>query len=367
MKKILMLANNDVGLYKFRKELLQELIQNNYEVYISLPNGEYLSLLKDLGCKYIDTPVDRRGTNPLNDLNLVLFYMKIINKIKPDVVLTYTVKPNIYGGIACRVFNKPSLANVTGLGTSIENEGFLQKLVLFLYRLGLKRSRCVFFQNQPNRMFFTEKKIVNNNTRLIPGSGVNLDFHKVEEYPSNDDLIIFLFIGRVMKDKGIIELLEAANRVKKEYSNVQFNIIGSCEEDYLEKLQELEKQEIVKYYGMQSDVHSFIKNSHATILPSYHEGTANVLLESASSGRPVLASNVTGCIETFDEGISGLGFEVKDADSLTETIKKFIELPNDQKKAMGMAGRRKMENEYNRKIVTKAYMFEIKRILECEE
>jgi glycosyltransferase involved in cell wall biosynthesis len=363
MKKVLILANNDIGLYKFRKELIQELVRK-CEVYISLPYGEFTPKLKNLGCKFIDTKINRRGTNPITDINLLLHYINIINRIKPDIVLTYTIKPNVYGGIACRLTRLPYIANITGLGTSIENKGFLQNITLTLYRIALKNASCIFFQNKTNRKFFINNSIIKSYTRLIPGSGVNLKNHNFEEYPKDDGTIKFLFIGRIMRAKGIEELLQAAEKVKAEYPNVEFELIGgSEEEDYNQQLVELDRLGIIKYHGQQDDVHTFIKNSHATILPSYHEGTANVLLESASSGRPVLASRVPGCIETFKEDVSGIGFEVKSVDSLVEAIIKFINLPYEQKKAMGIAGRRKMEKEFDRKMVTQSYLDEIDKIL----
>jgi galacturonosyltransferase len=166
-----------------------------------------------------------------------------------------------------------------------------------------------------------------------------------------------------MKAKGIDELLEAIERVKNKYSNVQLDIVGFCEEDYSDKLKEYEKQEFIKYHGQQDDIHTFIKDCHALVLPTYHEGMANVLLEAASTGRPVLASNIPGCKETFDEGVSGLGFEVKNVDSLVKAIIKFIDLPYEEKKAMGIAGRKKMEREFDRNIVVNAYLEEINRVI----
>lgn len=361
--RILVLANFGMGLYNFRKELLKELAGRNNDVYISLPNDKYVPKLQNLGCKFIETYLDRRGTNPIKDLKLLNFYIRTIKRIKPDIVLTYTIKPNVYGGIACGICKVPYLANITGLGTSVENKGLIQKITLGLYRIALKNAACTFFQNEPNRSFFISKNIIKNKTRLIPGSGVNLEQHNFEEYPKDDGNVRFLFVGRIMKAKGIDELLEAAKKIKVQYSNVRFDLIGGIEEDYTEQLAELEKSGIVKYYGQQDNVHSFIKEANATILPSYHEGTANVLLETAASGRPVLASRVTGCIETYDEGTSGFGFEVKDVDCLTETIIRFINLPYNQKKAMGIAGRKKMENQFDRRIVINAYIEEIYNIL----
>ncbi|WP_419881723.1 glycosyltransferase family 4 protein [Peribacillus sp. B-H-3] len=364
--KILVLANFGMGLYNFRKELLEELIKENNEVYISLPDDEYVSKLEKIGCKFVDTHLERRGTNPVKDFKLLLDYIRIIKRIKPDVVLTYTIKPNVYGGIACAITKTPYITNITGLGTSVENKGVIQKITLMLYKLGLKKASCVFFQNRTNRMFFKDNRIVESKTRLIPGSGVNLEQHKYEEYPMSDEVVQFLFIGRIMKAKGIEELLEAAKLVKAKYPNIQFHLIGGSEENYNEKLDELERQDVIKYHGQQDDVHSFIKKSHAIILPSYHEGLANVLLESASSGRPVLASRVPGCVETFEDGVTGFDFEVREVESLVKAVLRFINLPYEQKREMGMAGRRKMENEFDRNIVIKAYMDEIRMTINEE-
>ncbi|MGQ4665893.1 glycosyltransferase family 4 protein [Metabacillus halosaccharovorans] len=361
--KILLLANFGMGLYNFRKELLEELIQQRNEVYISLPNDEYVPKLKSLGCFYLETELERRGTNPLKDSKLFFNYIKLIKRIKPDLVLTYTIKPNVYGGLACRVTNTPYITNITGLGTSLENKSMIQKITMLLYKIGLKKASCLFFQNDTNLKFFMTNQITNNKTRLVPGSGVNTYHHSFENYPEDDQKIRFLFIGRMMKAKGVDELFKAASIIKEKYPNTQFDLVGGYEEDYQQQLADLQNSGIITYHGQQENVHSFIRKSHATILPSHHEGTANVLLESASAGRPVLASRVPGCKETFNEGISGLGFEVKNVDSLVAAIEKFINMPYEQKQEMGIAGRKKMEKEYDRKIVINAYLDEINKIV----
>lgn len=364
--KVLILANFGMGLYNFRKELLEELIDQNIDVYISLPDDEYVTELKGLGCKFVETNLDRRGTNPVKDFRLLYRYIKIIKGIKPDIVLTYTIKPNIYGGIACMLTKTPYITNITGLGTSVENKGAIQKITIVLYKIALKRSSCVFFQNIRNRKHFIDNGIVKNKTRILPGSGVNLKKHNFEVYPSSDNNIRLLFIGRIMKDKGIEELLQAAKIIKEKYPNVQFDLIGEIEEDYKTKLSEYQRLNVINYYGKQRNVHAYIKESHATILPSYHEGLSNVLLESASSGRPILASKIHGCKETFIEGESGYGFSVRDVDSLVNTIIKFIKLPYDQKKNMGITGRQKMEKDFDRSVVINAYIEEISTIVNKE-
>lgn len=368
MKKILILANSISGLYSFRKELMQILVEDGCEVTIAAPAGERMKYFTEIGCHCIEVPINRHSVNPISDFTLFLRFIGIMRRVRPDAALTYTIKPNVYGGLVCRLLRIPYIANITGLGDSIENGGILQKVALMLYRLGLKEASCVFFQNDSNRRFFQKNAIAEEKAKLIPGSGVNLEQHCFEEYPDEKNGLTFLFIGRMSKDKGIEEFLEAAQVIRGKYPKTQFHLIGNIEGDYSEKIKDLEKRGIITYLGRQNDVHAFIKGSHATILPSYHEGTSNVLLESASTGRPVLASRVTGCRETFDEGVSGLGFEARNVDSLVKTIMEFIKLPHEKKSDMGLEGRRKMEREFDREFVINAYMQEICKIIgESEE
>jgi glycosyltransferase involved in cell wall biosynthesis len=359
--KVLVLANNDIGLYKLRKELLERFISEGYDVAISLPHGNMIPDLQALGCRYILTEFNRRGKNPIKDLKLLGQYKVILKKEKPDIVLTYTIKPNVYGGMACAETGTPYIANVTGLGTAIENPGVLQKVTLGLYKVGLKKAKCVFFQNQDNKEYFFQKGIVRNRADLIPGSGVNLNEHRFEEYPEEHGGLRFLFIGRIMKDKGVQELFDAARGIKKRDPTCSFRIIGECDEDFSEQIASYERDGVIEWLGFQKDVHSYISDSHCTILPSYHEGTANVLLESAASGRPVIATRVTGCKETFDEGITGIGCSPRDSQDLIRAINDFIALTPERRAEMGLAGRKKMENEFDRASVIQKYIAEIGR------
>ncbi|MDM5201143.1 glycosyltransferase family 4 protein [Fictibacillus enclensis] len=362
MRKILILANNDIGLYNFRKELIQELAKQ-YEVYISLPFGSLVHELEKLGCYFINTPISRRGKNPLTDLKLFLHYRKIIRSIRPDLVLSYTIKPNIYGGLACRVTKVPLIANITGLGTAVERKGILQKLTLSLYKTSLKKVNCVFFQNKENQSFFLKKKIIKNQNRLIPGSGVNLRHYSLLEYP-NDNIIHFLFIARIMKEKGIDQYLEAAKYIKERHPNTVFHILGFCEQDYLVELKELEKKGFIKYHGMQEDIRNFHKISHCTIHPTYYpEGMSNVLLESAASGRPIITTKRAGCREIVEAGQNGYLIEEQNSQDLISKIEDFLNLDNLSRKQMGLLGRKKMEVEFDRKIVVCAYLEEIKKVL----
>lgn len=360
--RILVLANFGMGLYNFRKELLEELIKQNNEVYISLPNDEYVPKLESLGCKFINTSVSRRGTNPITDFKLLMNYNKIIRSIKPDVVLTYTIKPNVYGGLACRLANVPCIANITGLGTAVENGGLLQKITLFLYKISLKKSKCVFFQNKENEELFTKKKIINGNHRIIPGSGVNLNHYTLLDYPS-DKNINFLFISRVMKEKGIDQYLDAATSIKNKYPNTTFRIVGFCEETYEEKLKDMQDKGIVEYHGKQSDVREFHKISHCTIHPTYYpEGMSNVLLESSACGRPIITTNRSGCREIVDDGINGYVIKEKNSQDLIDKIEMFLSLNYESKRLMGLAGRKKVEKEFDRNIVVNEYISMIRSI-----
>lgn len=353
--RLLILTNYGMGAYRFNKELIESLLSDGNEVMISFPEDEYREKIEALGCHYIPTELDRRGTNLFRDVRLFLSYHRLLRSLLPDMVLTFTIKPNIYGGYACRLAGIPQVANITGLGTAMEHRGILQKLVLVLYRSALKKARCVFFQNQENRQYFIEHKLLQGKEAVLPGAGINLEQFTPEEYPSEEGGLKLLYLGRIMKEKGVEELLEAMKRVKELQPKIQLELVGFYEEDYAEQIRQGEAEGLLRFHGRQEEVRPYLKNAHAVILPSYHEGLSNVLLEAAATGRPVLASDIAGCRETFDEGISGIGFVPRDAVSLEQAIVKFYELPYEKKREMGLAGRRKMELEYNRERVIDAY------------
>ncbi len=356
-KKILIFANKDNGLYSFRKELLERMISEGNQVYCALPFGARIEALEELGCNCIETKMSRHGVNPFEDFKLILQYIKIIKSVKPDVVLTYTIKPNVYGGIACQLKKIPYIVTVTGLGNAIENGGLMRAFTLMLYRIGIKKAKCVVVQNEKNKKIFLENKVITGEYCMIPGAGVNLDKHCYEEYPENDENVVFSVIGRIMKSKGSEEILEAIPEIKKEYPNTVFRFIGDYDDDVMkEKIEKASEAGLVEYVGRQNDVHSFIKRSHATLHASYHEGMANVCIETASCGRPVVATDVHGCRETYDDGVSGIAFKAKDTQDLIRAVKEFLALPYEEKVEMGKAGRRKMEKEFNREIIVDKYM-----------
>lgn len=359
--RIFIAANNDVGLYKFRRELVEELLKA-HEVHICLPDGEYIEKLTKLGCVYHACEFDRHGTNPLAELKQISFYKRLLKKVNPDVVFTYTVKPNIYAGMACASLNIPYIANITGLGTAIENGGIMQKLLLVLYRCGLRKAQKVFFQNDSNRDFMLAKGVVKGAYEMLPGSGVNLEEHKAEPYPKEKEPLILVNIGRIMKDKGADEILHAAKEIRKEHPYVVFRLIGGFDGAYEEKVHRAAEAGEIEYLGQQSDIHACLKEAHAIVHASYHEGMSNVLLEAAACGRPIIATDVAGCRETYENGVSGIACKARDGEDLVRAIRAFVALPHDQKERMGQAGRCKAEREFDRALVIEQYMEEIREI-----
>ncbi len=349
--KILILANYDVGLYQFRKELIQELLKCN-EVIISLPYGDLVVPLKTMGCKFIDTPLERRGINPITDIHLIKKYFTILKSEKPDLVISYTIKPNIYGGFACRRLKIPYDMNITGLGTAFENDGILKRLVTYMYKYSCKRAHTVYFENSENKKIFIDERIVKSNQAcLLSGAGVNLEHYSLAEYPEKTEPVKFLFMGRVMKEKGIEELFAAMDRLYEEGYKCELDILGGYEENYEAAIHSYENKGWMKYHGYIKDVRPFIKQAHCFVLPSWHEGMANTNLECAAMGRPVITSNIHGCMEAVEDGVSGYLFECKNVDSLYEKMKLFTELSYEQRKNMGLAGRKRMEEIFDKKKV----------------
>lgn len=365
--KVLILSNYANGLILFRKEVLQAFVNKGWETLVSVPLDENCSKISALGCRICPVELERRGMNPVKDLKLLFQYLKLLKKEKPDVVLTYTIKPNLYGGLASRIRRVPYLMNITGLGTSLENPGLLGKILIQFYRFVTGGARCVFFQNSGNMEFMQKRKVALKNSCLLPGSGVNLKEHPREEYPSEKEGIHFLAVLRVMKDKGVAEYLQAAEKIKEKYENVSFCLVGEYEEDSREKyepwLQKLEENGIIHYMGHIDNVPEVMAESHVIVHPSYHEGLSNVLLEAAACGRPVLASNVPGCRETLQDHVSGILFEPRSTESLVKAIEEMLDFTEEQRQQMGLEGRKYMEAYFDRNLVIKIYLEEIAKAL----
>lgn len=348
-----MLANASGGLYGFRKELICEL-QKKHTVYAASPLTLYKDELAEMGVHLINLPMDRRGMNPIHDFKLLKRYDKEIKSIQPNLVITYTIKPNIYGGIACRKNKVPYAVNITGLGTAFQKQGLVKAMVTYLYKIALRKAKVVFFENSGNEKFFLENHIINKNQAcLLNGAGVNLDRFQYLPYPEDGNVFNFLFIGRVMKEKGMDELFTAMKILIKNSYHCKLTIVGGCEENYEPAMRQYEKEGWMKYYGYQDDVIPFIRESHCFVLPSWHEGMANTNLECAASGRPVITSDIPGCKEAVIDGVSGLLCKPKDRQSLYNAMREMILTSRAKRMEMGCEGRRHMESVFDKKNVVK--------------
>lgn len=369
---IALLTNNDDDVFCFRKELIEGLITEGYEVLISCPDGPKLELMKEIPYRYDNPVIDRRGTNVVSDAKLLLHYRKLFQREKPDVVLTYTAKPNVYAGFAARSLGIPYINNVTGIGSVVKMSGIKKAFILGLYKFAYRGAACVMFQNATNMKLALDGNMVRGDYKLIPGSGVDLSRYPLQNYPEGGNgetgpTVVFNYIGRVLRDKGVDDYIAVAKRIKSRYPQTEFNILGfiePTENHYEAELEELEKQGIVHYRGSQKDVKPWIQRAHAIIHPStYGEGMSNVLLENASSGRFLITTDNPGCQETVVNGESGYIYHGGDVDALEKTIERFLALDNSERKAMGLKGRQHVENNFSRDIVVAAYKEAIKKLL----
>lgn len=363
MKKVLILLNHVNGFYSHRAELVER-INEDYKVIVSMPKCEEspkLKYYKDIGIDFKFLNLQKRGKNPFKDLALLIKYYNLIKEINPDIVLTYTIRPNVYGTYVASIINKPVIMNITGLGSAFYNPVFKSIAVSF-YKIACNKAKCIFFQNKQNLSFFLSNNVVDKSkVQLIPGSGVNIDKFVPLEKEKADSVIRFLYMGRVMEEKGIEEYLEVAKRIKEKYSNVEFQILGNYEEPRYEEIVENSKYAV--YLGMSNDVRNEVKEVDCIVSPSYHEGMSNVLLEGAAMGKPLIASNISGCKEIIDDGSNGYLFEVKSVDELEEKIIQFIELDNEKKKLMGKNSRKKVKKQFDRNIVIDEYIKAINSVL----
>lgn len=359
--KILIITNNDVGLYKFRRELLEELLKE-HEVAISLPNGPFVEPMIQMGCRFIETPFNRRGKNPFADLKLFFTYVDLLRTERPDVVFTYTIKPNVYGGLSCRMLGIPHFANMTGLGDGLESDGLLQKILVFLHRIAFKKSKVVFCQNAAILGFLKKHRIADKQCCIIPGSGVNLERFPFCEYPAATEPLRLIYVGRMLEAKGMVELFEAADMIRKKYPHVGLSAVGDIEADFKDTLTRINVNQQIEILPAMEDVRPMMRMCHALINPAHYEGMSNVMLEAAAIGRPLIATAVPGHVEILEEGVNGTLCRPYDAGSLAEAMERFIAAPYEEKSQMGLASRKKVEAQFDRKIVVSAYQEELQKM-----
>jgi len=353
-KRIMILANNSGGLFDFRKDLIQEMLKKGHTIIAYTPFDTRVDELKEMSIDLREIKLDRRGMNPIKEFSLFRLFYKEIKREKPDLVLTYTIKPNLYGGISCGLLNIPYAMNITGLGKAFINEGIIKKMIIFLYKRACKKANVIFFENSGNRDVFVDNNIISiGKTQVLNGAGVNTDYFVLQEYPKGD-VTKFLFVGRIMQEKGINELFEAMKRLIADGEKVELHVLGGFEESYKEIVDKYTAEGWLYYYGYQLDVRPYIAKSSCFVLPSWHEGMANTNLENAASGRPVITSNIHGCMEAVEDSVTGYLTEVGNAEDLYRNMKKFLRLSYEERRQMGLKGRERMIQLFEKKKVVLA-------------
>jgi glycosyltransferase involved in cell wall biosynthesis len=359
-KKVLICSNYAWTIFNFRQPLINNLIKNNYEVELLTQFDGYENKITSQLSGIHSLHISRKGVNIITDLITTLHIIFNLIRIKPDIILLYTIKPVIYGSIASKILKIPSIPMVTGLGTTFISRSWITGVVKSLYKIALKKQKIVFFQNEEDKNLFLVEKLINKNqAKLVPGSGIDTKKYKYVKMSPKKKLT-FLLIARMIKDKGVIEFVEAASMIKSKYQNISFKILGpkgvqnrTAISDQV--INEWQKKGIVEYLGETDNVLSFIVDSDCIVLPSYREGTSRVLLEAAAVGRPIITTNVPGCKEVVDDNINGLLCKEKNSLDLSKKIEQMINFTNEERSQMGIEGRNKVKKEFNANIVNKIY------------
>jgi glycosyltransferase involved in cell wall biosynthesis len=358
---ILITVNATWNVLNFRHDLVAEMILDGHNVTVLAPRDDSVATLKSLGCKVLPLEMSVKGLNPFQDIKLIGRMRKIFQTERPDVIFSFTIKNNIFGALAARPLGIPFIPNITGLGTAFLSGSFLKLIAGGLYRLALRNLHVVFFQNQDDRDLFLKRRLVTaQQARLLPGSGINLNYFAAADYTKNKNTPIFLMIARLLRDKGVFEYVAAARKVKLDYPGACFQLLGAVDTANRTAIDAAtvtlwEREGIINYLGTTDDVRPYITAAHCVVLPSYREGAPRTLIEAAAMARPLIATDVPGCRSVVDDGKTGYLCKVRDSDDLARCIETFLVLPHAKKSRMGCAGRKKMAKSFDQAIVAQAY------------
>lgn len=358
--KIAIVLNTSWNIYNFRLGLIRSLMNHGHEITAVAPYDEYSQKLIDLGCNYEKVTMDSRGANPIKDFGLTIELFRIYRRVKPDVILHFTVKPNIYGTFAARLLNIPAINNVCGLGTVFLNGGIVSFIAKMLYKLAFRYPKTVLFQNYQDRDLFIDEKLIQEDiTELVPGSGINLKKFIPSALPRNKKFI-FLLISRLILDKGIFEFIGAIKELNKRGIKARYQVLGAIDEEHrrgipAKVINSWIEEGLIEYLGRVPDVRDYIKNADCIVLPSYREGTPRTLLEAASMARPIVTTNVAGCNNVVQDSYNGFLCNLMDSQDLADTMEKMYELSFEQRKSFGLKGRAHVEKTYNENIVIDKY------------
>ncbi|CUU82610.1 Alpha-1%2C4-N-acetylgalactosamine transferase PglJ %2C CAzY family GT4 [Campylobacter hyointestinalis subsp. hyointestinalis] len=367
MSKIIIISNTSWSIYNFRFNLATALIDNGYEVAIVAPKDRYTSKLNQKFNVY-NVDIDSNGINPIKDIKTIFELYKVYKQLKPDIVLNFTIKPNIYSSLICRYLKIPCISNITGLGTIFIKQNFITKIAKFLYKIALNKNKSIFFQNDDDKKLFLKYNLISqkNNIDVLPGSGVDLDKFKPSPKVDNDKFI-FLFIGRLIRDKGISELIEASIMLGAKYDNFKIWLLGELGVQNNTAISQDElngwlKNDFIEYLGTTDNVADIIAKSDCVVLPSYREGTPRSLLEAAAMAKPIITTNTVGCRDVVSDGINGLLCEVRNAKDLAGKMEKMLNSSTEQQRLWGGVGREKIIQKYDEKFIIYKYLLHIKNI-----
>ncbi|MCS7019116.1 MAG: glycosyltransferase family 4 protein [Cytophagales bacterium] len=358
--KICIVVNSSWNIYNFRSGLIKSLKKGGHEIVTIAPNDGYIPLIERLGCRHHIIEIDSKGSNPLKDIWFFLQLLHIYWVEKPDVVLHYTIKPNIYGSFAAALLRIPAINNVTGLGTVFLHQNLTARIARWLYRWSFRFPQTVFFQNQEDRQLFIDLKLVDEKiTDVLPGSGI--DVKKFVPLPSRkNEVFTFLLIARILYDKGILEYVEAIRILRRKGIRAKFWLLGKIDTDAglgipPEEVANWQAEGLIEYLGTTDDVISVIRRADCVLLPSYREGTPRTLLEAASLGKPIIATDVPGCRETVQHGINGLLCKVKDPADLAAKMEQIMQTDEATLRQMGYNSRKLAVERFDQNIVIDKY------------
>ncbi len=366
--RIAIAINTSWNIFNFRLGLIKALLAQGHEVYTIAPFDDYTDKLQAVGCSTHNIKLENTGLNPIKDISYYRQLKQIYQQIRPAVVLNYTIKPNIYGTLACYSLRIPVINNVSGLGTTFLWNPLLKSFVTALYKYSFSRASFIFFQNSDDRnLFLKEVRISEDITGLLPGSGIELDHFQPQSVSKNDSIFTFLLISRLLIDKGVGEFFEAAELLKAEGVDARFLVLGRKDPSHkrsydLNKFERLIEDDVIEYIGTEDDVRPIISGVDCVVLPSYREGTPRTLLEAASMGKPLIATDVPGCREVVKDGVNGFLCQVKNASDLAEKMKLMFTANQNQLSAFGRASRTLVEEKYDVRFVIEKYIEKIENL-----
>lgn len=359
--KILFVSNISWSLFNFRKGLMNELRKRGNDVIFCAVRDDYTSKLQDLGFRYIPIDLDRKSKNILKELRLFLNFIRIYRTEQPDWILHNSTKPFLYGAFAAYLTGNRSINTHSGLGYLFIRIGLFTNLLLVFYKLAGICATKTYFQNKDDlRLFLDKKIIVPEKCVLVPGDGINIDYFNPSGNRRTKEDFVFLFLGRILWDKGVAELIDAIRELKKYHPLLKVNFLGMIDKGNPAGISraQIEKwiqEGLIRYLGETIDVRPYLNECDCVVLPSYREGIPRALLEASAMELPIIATDVPGCRSVVDDGSTGLLVKVRDARDLARAMDTMMKMPESKRREMGKNGKEKIIREYNEKTVIKAY------------